>query len=186
MAMAGRKRIDGHGAAPSRGIARSRGAGRLPRSVRRVGSGPVPARWPTHARRARALAAIAWASPCSLLGLALGALMWLGGGQVRRVGRTLEFALSESLPATTRPRWPWPWSAMTLGHVILGRTALELDQLRAHEGVHVRQYERWGPAFLVAYPLASLFAWLAGRCPYRGNWFEQQAYAAGPARRDAA
>jgi hypothetical protein len=44
--------------------------------------------------------------------------------------------------------------------------------------VHVRQYERWGPAFLPAYLLSSLLQLLRGRNPYRENHFERQAYAA--------
>ncbi|MBI2480619.1 MAG: hypothetical protein HYV60_18940 [Planctomycetia bacterium] len=66
--------------------------------------------------------------------------------------------------------------AMTLGHTILGKTAAALDITRAHELVHVRQYERWGPFFLPAYLLASLYLWLAGRDAYRDNPFEREAY----------
>ena len=65
-----------------------------------------------------------------------------------------------------------------MGHVILGVSATELDRLRAHEHVHVRQYERLGVFFFVAYPLASLVARARGRCAYRGNRYEVEAYAA--------
>src|SRR5947199_126910 len=37
--------------------------------------------------------------------------------------------------------------AMTLGHVVLGRTGRALTSTRSHERVHVRQCERWGPLF---------------------------------------
>ena len=67
--------------------------------------------------------------------------------------------------------------AITLGHVILGRTAAALDIARDHEWVHVGQYERWGPFFLPAYAVASLWAWLRGRDPYRDNRFEREAFA---------
>src|SRR5919112_3987202 len=35
--------------------------------------------------------------------------------------------------------------AMTLGHVVIARTAELLESTRSHERVHVRQCERWGP-----------------------------------------
>lgn len=72
---------------------------------------------------------------------------------------------------------PVPAAAMTLGHVVLGCSLSDLDRTRRHERVHVRQYERWGPFFLPAYLLASLFLKLAGRDAYRGNPFEVEAYA---------
>ena len=45
--------------------------------------------------------------------------------------------------------------ALTLGHVVLGVSQAALDDTRAHERVHVAQYERWGPLFLPAYLAAS-------------------------------
>lgn len=124
--------------------------------------------------------AIIWAAPCSLLGLAVGAAALVTGGKARRVGRILEFHggaacwMLEHFPGD-------PW-AMTLGHTVLGRTAAALDVSRDHELVHVRQYERWGPVFLPAYLLASLWLWLVGRDPYRDNPFEVEAYRRTPER----
>jgi hypothetical protein len=69
-----------------------------------------------------------------------------------------------------------PVRAVTLGHVILGTDAATLDCARSHEQVHVRQYERWGPFFLPAYLLSSLWQLACGRRCYRDNWFERQAY----------
>ena len=66
--------------------------------------------------------------------------------------------------------------AVTLGHVVIGQNAAALDRCREHERVHVRQYEKWGPAFLPAYFLASLFVWLQGKDPYRDNPFEKEAF----------
>ena len=57
-----------------------------------------------------------------------------------------------------------------------------LAQLRRHEHVHVRQYERWGPLFIPAYLLSSLVQLLRGRNPYRENHFERQAFALAPSR----
>jgi hypothetical protein len=71
-------------------------------------------------------------------------------------------------------------SAMTLGHVVLGRDEMLLDLTRDHERVHVRQCERWGPLFLPAYLLASLFIFLRGGRAYRDNPFEREAYDAVP------
>lgn len=67
--------------------------------------------------------------------------------------------------------------AVTLGHVILGRSAAALDLARSHELVHVRQYERWGPLMGPAYLLASAVLRLAGRDWYRDNPFEREAHA---------
>jgi hypothetical protein len=73
---------------------------------------------------------------------------------------------------------PGPFTlAMALGHTVLGQTAAALDISRAHELVHVRQYERWGPLFGPAYLGCSLFLWLRGKRPYRDNPFEREAYA---------
>ncbi len=66
--------------------------------------------------------------------------------------------------------------AFTLGHTILGQTAVSLDIARSHEMVHVRQFERWGPLMGPAYLLASLYLWGTGRQAYRDNPFEKEAY----------
>ena len=65
---------------------------------------------------------------------------------------------------------------MTLGHTVLGRTAWDLDLCRDHEMIHVRQYERWGPAFLPAYLGCSAYLWIRGRNFYHDNPFEREAY----------
>ena len=67
-------------------------------------------------------------------------------------------------------------SAMTLGHVVLGRDRHLLDLTRAHERVHVHQCERWGPLFIPAYLLASALVLLRGGRPYEDNPFEREAY----------
>src|SRR6476659_9895747 len=64
-------------------------------------------------------------------------------------------------------------SAMTLGHVVLGRDRGALERTRSHERVHVRQVECWGPLFLPAYVIASVVAMARGGDAYRANRFER-------------
>jgi hypothetical protein len=66
--------------------------------------------------------------------------------------------------------------AITFGHVVLGCDAEVLQRTRAHERVHVRQYEQWGPFFIPAYLVASLWAAASGRHAYYDNYFELEAY----------
>ena len=75
-------------------------------------------------------------------------------------------------------RWlaeKWSFSAMTLGHVIIGRDPWCLEFCRDHEQAHVRQVERWGPIFIPAYLLASVVAWWRGGDYYLDNYFERDA-----------
>lgn len=65
--------------------------------------------------------------------------------------------------------------ALALGHVVLARTDAVLEAVRAHELVHVRQAERWGPFFLPAYVCASVSAWAEGGRAYIDNVFEREA-----------
>lgn len=75
-------------------------------------------------------------------------------------------------------RWPgrlgWSYRAITLGHVVLSVDEID-ERTLAHELVHVRQFERWGPLLTILYPLASLGALLRGQHHYRDNLFEVQA-----------
>jgi hypothetical protein len=112
--------------------------------------------------------AYAWAAPTTLVGLTAGALTLCTGGRVQRQRGVLEFHGGFS-------RWlarSWKFSAMTLGHVIIGHDADCLDACREHELAHVRQAERWGGAFIPAYLAASAWAWSRGRHYYLDNWFE--------------
>jgi uncharacterized protein (DUF2062 family) len=67
-------------------------------------------------------------------------------------------------------------AALTLGHVVIGRDSRSLEVTRAHERVHVRQCEAWGPLFVPAYLAASLWAVLRGRHIYFANRFELEAF----------
>lgn len=120
-----------------------------------------------------------WASPNTLLGLLFVPLAILTGGGVRFVSGVVEvhggfvrFFLRRMLFIQA--------SALTLGHVILGQDLQALDFTREHEHVHVRQYERWGPAMLPAYFTSSFLAWRRGGHFYFDNYFEKEAYAVAP------
>lgn len=103
-----------------------------------------------------------WAAPWTLVGLLLGVtfrshrwtrgvILFEGAGWPRRFG--------------------WRYRAITFGHVVLCVDQIDEATL-GHELVHVRQYERWGPAFVPAYLAASAMARLRGGSPYRDNHFE--------------
>ena len=63
---------------------------------------------------------------------------------------------------------------MTLGHVVLCIDDMD-EATWAHELVHVSQYERLGPAFFVAYGVASLAALIRGGHVYADNRYERDA-----------
>jgi hypothetical protein len=131
-------------------------------------------------RSLKKICLIAWASPYSAAGVLIGAIGIVTGGRGRLRAGALEFYgggtawLVRHLP-TGRGTL-----GMTLGHVIIGQTARGLDMCCAHERVHVRQFERWGPFMGPAYLLASAWQWSRGCDAYRDNPFEVQAYREAP------
>lgn len=118
----------------------------------------------------------AWASPNTAVGIFLGGLGMLLGAGARIVEGAIEFSGGRLGALFASSAIGCPFRAVTLGHVILGTDAATLECARSHEQVHVRQYERWGPFFLPAYLLSSLWQLACGRRCYRDNWFERQAY----------
>ena len=125
-------------------------------------------------------AAYAWAAPNTLIGLLAGLALVARGGRFGIVAGVVEFHRAAGAgPAhwlPTRCRF----DAITLGHVILGRSEESLAALRGHEQAHVRQYERWGPFFLPAYAASSAWQWLHGGRPHHDNRFERQARTEAP------
>jgi hypothetical protein len=118
-----------------------------------------------------------WAAPTTLLGLLFVPLALVTGGGLQGVQGVLEVyggGVRWILRHGTLVRGGA--LALTLGHVVLGADRAALDVTRSHERVHVRQCERWGPLFVPAYLLASLWALVRGRHPYRDNPFELEAY----------
>lgn len=128
---------------------------------------------------------VVWASPNTLIGLLIGGVGMCFGGRARIRGRGIEFYEGGTKWFIQRLPHGQFTLALTLGHTILGQTDASLDISREHEMVHVRQYERWGPLFLPAYYLASIYMWLSGRRFYRDNPFEREAYDADGGEQDA-
>ena len=108
-----------------------------------------------------------WALPATCIGILLALPCLLLGASARVVRGTIEVA-------GVFPR-KGGFGAITFGHVIIGRDGRCLEGCRAHEHVHVRQYERWGVLFFPAYAAASIVAWLRGGKLYEDNVFEREA-----------
>ena len=129
-----------------------------------------------------------WASPTTIvLGLPAIVLALLSGGRVRSVEGVFE--VSGGLPRwllTHATLLSGGAAAITFGHVVVGRDEATLERTRIHERVHVAQYERWGPFFVPAYVLASLWVLLRRGKPYRDNPFEREAFAKELRAHDAA
>ena len=130
--------------------------------------------------RALRILGYVWASPYSLVGLLfvlpallLGATARVNDGTLEVAGGRFGLWLS-SFPRVLR------FSAVTMGHVILGESHALLASVSAHEHVHVRQYERWGILFVPVYCGASLMQLLRGRSPHFANRFEREAYTTAP------
>ena len=116
-----------------------------------------------------------WAGPNSAVGLPFLALAVLSGGRARLVDGVLE--VSGGVLGLLLRRVPIQGGALaiTLGHIVIGRSEEALAVTRNHERVHVRQCERWGPFFIPAYFLAGLITILRGGNGYRDNPFERKA-----------
>ena len=114
-----------------------------------------------------------WASPNTLIGL-LFVPTTIVGGRIQIVDGVLE-AYGPLIAAILRYCVPLPdgASAITFGHVVLARDRASLEATRAHERVHVRQCELWGPAFIPAYLIAAMWALATGADAYAGNYFER-------------
>jgi hypothetical protein len=116
-----------------------------------------------------------WAAPCSIVGLVFvgfavffGAKAQVREGTLQVTGGRLATSISR-LPTRLRIL------AFTNGHVIFAISQGAMDTYRAHELVHVRQYERWGPLFPILYLGSSLVQRWKGRDPYFSNRFEREA-----------
>lgn len=116
-----------------------------------------------------------WALPATTVGLLVAGLVLPMGATIRVVDGVVEVAggrlprLAARLPSSCR------FVAITFGHVIIGADHGILCDIRSHERVHVRQYERWGVVFFPLYLGSSLVQLMLGRHPYLDNRFERAA-----------
>lgn len=126
-----------------------------------------------------------WAAPVTLCALPLLPLaLWHSNWRV-----------NAGVVEVTSPALKWflqgPWfralsggagfSAATIGHVVIARNSACMTGCRAHEHAHVRQCERWGVLFPLAYVVAGLYAAFKARrltAYYWDNAFEREARAA--------
>ena len=127
----------------------------------------------------------AWASPATLVGLLFSIFALAAGARPCLVGGVLEVGgghlrhLMALLPRRAG------FAAITFGHVVIGLDHSLLRRVRAHELIHVQQYERWGVLFFPLYVTSSLVEFLCGADPYRDNAFEREAYAKTSTRTEA-
>jgi hypothetical protein len=155
-------------------------AARRPRDGRLSSTPPVVGgrSWPVLFR-------YVWALPTTLVGLVGVAAIGATGGSVGVCDGVVEACGGCASRLSRRSGLvPGGIAAMALGHVVLAVDARLLARTRAHERVHVRQAERWGPAFIPAYALSSLWLFCRGRDPYFDNPFEREAYALEPLASD--
>lgn len=118
---------------------------------------------------------MAWAAPCTLVGVLPALLLCACGASARRVDGAIEVAFEDDRHPLARALARQPFAAITLGHVVLARTHACHRLHRAHERVHVAQYERWGVLFFVLYAASSAWQLATGGRPYLDNHFERQA-----------
>lgn len=120
----------------------------------------------------------AWAAPTTAIGLLIMLVaLWrvrahVVDGVIEAHGPALAWVLRHLT------LMPGGAAAMTFGHVVIARDRQSLEATRAHERVHVRQSEVWGPLFVPAYLAASLWVLFRGRNFYFDNSFEVEAFQA--------
>ena len=127
----------------------------------------------------------AWALPATAVGLALALLALSMGATIRAVDGVMEVAGGRLSRVASLSPFSARIVAITFGHVIIGVDHGTLREVRSHEHVHVRQYERWGAAFFPLYAASSLVQLVRGRDPYLNNCFERAAYAQAAANDEA-
>lgn len=119
----------------------------------------------------------AWAAPATLVGLLVALPALATGARARVIDGVIEITgggverLIAALPRRCR------FCAITFGHLIVCNGECTAAAVRAHEHVHVRQYERLGALFFPLYIASSVVQLLRGRDPYFDNRFEREACA---------
>jgi hypothetical protein len=119
----------------------------------------------------------AWAAPATLVGLLVALPAFASGARARLIDGVIEITgggverLIAALPRRCR------FCAITFGHLVVSIDECTAAAVRAHEHVHVRQYERLGALFFPLYIGSSIVQVLRGRNPYSDNRFEREACA---------
>jgi hypothetical protein len=116
---------------------------------------------------------ILWALPLTLFGVFPALAVWLARGHVHCVQGALE--VHGPLADWILRHRNLNFTAVAIGHIIIGRDETCCTRARAHEHVHVRQGERWGPFFPFAYCLAGAAQLRRGKHFYWDNPFEREA-----------
>ena len=116
-----------------------------------------------------------WASPATSLGIFAGFIAVLLGATVNVFRGVIEISLRPRSASVTQALARLPYAAITFGHVVIAQSEEYQNLLRAHERVHVAQYEKWGLVFFIAYPLESVLQRFQGNHPYLDNRFEVSA-----------
>jgi hypothetical protein len=133
---------------------------------------------PTSAHNTSAYPLILWAAPLTLFGLLVAALLYALSG-FRGQWRVKSPAISLITPLSTQlfshPKLNL--SALCIGQLIIARDEGNLQSSWAHECVHIRQAQRYGPLFPFLYCGHSLWCALTGRHAYWNNVFEVEARA---------
>jgi hypothetical protein len=124
----------------------------------------------------RRVVAYLWAAPATMLGLVIALLALLSGGRVGCRGLIVEAYGGLPGKLLRGNRFWRGGAAMTLGHVILARDRACLESSRAHERVHVRQYERWGVFLIPVYVAVACSLRWRGFDPYLDHPFERGAF----------
>lgn len=128
-----------------------------------------------------------WVGPITLLALPLVLVAWITGGGARLHTGVIEIwggwvgrSLQRGIPLFGAV------NAITCGHLVAGVSERHLRQSRAHERVHVAQFERWGPLFPLVYLWAGWRAQRRGGDYYWDNPYEVEARTQAAAVQDAA
>lgn len=119
-----------------------------------------------------------WAAPITVLGLILAVAAWGRGAHLAAKNGVLEVWGAPVARIVSRLPRVLQFEAITFGHVVFAQSGSLMDEWRAHERAHVRQYERWGVFFWPAYAIASVIAYLRGGDAYVDNYFEREAFRA--------
>jgi hypothetical protein len=119
---------------------------------------------------------ILWAAPLSLFGVFVAALLYaLSGFRGQWRIKSPAISLISPLSTTLFRHRLFNLSALCIGQVIIARDAANLQSSWAHECVHIRQAQRYGPLFPFLYCGHSLWCALTGRHAYWDNVFEVEA-----------